>query len=416
MSETDLAGLLNDPAVIACPYPYYDMMRASQPVFEVPGIGYIVTAYEDVLTVLTSPDAFSSAFGAGFATTGLSLNPRPAAVDEILARGVPEVAVLTQIAGPTHRRHRRLVSQAFSARRVKQMEGIVAAVGEELLDRFAGRGSVELRTEFASALPMTVVAEALGVPRADLELFKRWSDGAHSLIGVEVPEDRYIAIAEDFLDFQRYFSARIAERRAAPSDDLLSDLVHAEEDDEAPLTEPELLNIIMQLLVAGNETTASTLCAGMLILARQPDLADRLRNDPDAIPRFVEELLRVESPIQGLPRVTLVDTELHGVALPAGATVIPLYGAGNRDPGQFPEPEAIRLERERITGHLAFSQGVHHCLGATLARAELRISLELLLARLRDIRLQPGHEPELLPSLMVRGLRELRLDFGSVER
>lgn len=411
MTETGLGDLLNDPAVIACPYPFYDLMRDTRPVAEIPGIGYVVTSYKDVLTIVTSPEVYSSAFGAGFATTGLSLNPRPRSVDAILARGVPEVPVLTQIAGPTHRRHRRLVSQAFSARRVKQMEGVVAANGEELLGRFAARGSVELRAEFASALPMAVVAEALGVPRDDLDMFKRWSDGAHSLIGVEVPEARYVEIAEDLLGFQRYFSERIAERRSAPRDDLLSDLVHAEEDDDAPLTEPELLNIIMQLLIAGNETTASTLCAGLLILARQPELADRLRAEPDAVPRFVEELLRVESPIQGLPRVTLVDTELHGVALPRGSTVIPLYGAGNRDPQRYPEPAEIRLERERIGAHLAFSQGAHHCLGSTLARAELRISLELLLGRLRDIRLSPGHEPELLPSLMVRGLKELHLDF-----
>jgi cytochrome P450 len=293
------------------------------------------------------------------------------------------------------------------------MEGIVRAVGEELIEPFANRGTVELRTEYASALPMTVVAESLGVPRDDLAEFKRWSDGAHSLIGAEIPEERYVAIAESFLDFQRYFSARITERRAHPAEDLLSDLVHAEEDDEHPLTEPELLNIIMQILIAGNETTASTLCAGMHVLAVQPDLADRLRADPTQIPAFVEELLRTESPIQGLPRVVLKDTELHGVALPEGATVIPLYGAANRDPDRFPAPTDIDVGRERISQHLAFSQGIHHCLGSTLARSELRISLELLLTRLHDIRLAPDHEPEHLPSLMVRGLKDLHLTFSA---
>ena len=410
-TDTGMAALLNDPEVIRCPYPLYDMARSTQPVMEVPGIGYIVTSYEDVLTVVTSPDTYSSAFGAGFATTGLSLNPRPPSVDAILARGVPEVPVLTQIGGPTHRRHRRLVSQAFSAKRVKQMEGIVRTIADELIDRFADRGTVELRAEYASALPMTVVAESLGVPREDLAEFKRWSDGAHSLIGAEVPEERYVAIAESFLDFQRYFSARIAERRAHACEDLLSDLVHAEEDDEHPLTEPELLNIIMQILIAGNETTASTLCAGMLALARRPDLADELRADPTGIPAFVEELLRTESPIQGLPRVVLRDTELRGVHLPEGAMVIPLYGAANRDPDRFAEPADIDVRRERITQHLAFSQGIHHCLGSTLARSELRVSIERLLARLHDIQLVSGHEPEHLPSLMVRGLKELHLSF-----
>jgi cytochrome P450 len=413
LSTSAAIDLLSDPLVIKHPYALYEAVRENNPVFELPGLGFLVTRYDDVTTVLRNPDVFSSsaAYGQGFATTALTINARPPSVDAVLAQGVPEVSVLTQIDGSDHRRQRALVSQAFSPGRVRQIEDAVRSVGDELVDRFIGRGGVELRSEFSERLPMTVLSDSLGVPRDDLSQFKRWSDAAHSLIGAVVPEDDYVAVAHEFLEFQRYFTERIEERRAVPRDDLLSDLLWARGEDDQTLTLPELLNIVMQLLIAGNQTTASATCSAMYLLLQDPPLLERLRDDLTLIPSFIEESLRLESPVQGLPRATTVATELGGVVLPKGSKVVVMFGAANRDPRQFPDPDTVDLTRPKLAAHVSFGHGAHHCLGAALGRSELRIGIELLLSRLQNLRLAPDFEPEYLPSLMVRGLRELTFEF-----
>jgi len=408
---SDAMELLNDPEVIECPFGLYSLILENEPVVDIPGVGVLVTRHEDIQEVTRHPELYSSAYSTGFASTGLSINPRPPLVDEILAQGYPEVQALIFTDDPVHRRHRGLVSQGFTPRRVEQMSDTVRAIATELIDRFAGRGSVELFTEFATPLPLTVISDALGVPRRDAAIFKGWSDAVMALVGRLVPDDEYMAVAQQLLDFQRYFAVLIDERAADPRDDLLTDLVKAEMEGEHPLSKSELLNIITQLLVAGNETTANALCAGMLLLMEQPELRARVTAEPALIPNLVEEVLRLESPIQGFPRMATEDTELGGVKIAKGSRVILMYGAGNRDAREFACPDQVDLDRSNLRSHLAFSHGPHHCMGAALARAELRISFELLLGRLPNLRPAVGFVAEHKPSLMVRGLKELQLAF-----
>jgi cytochrome P450 len=408
---SDAMELLNDPDVVECPFGLYRMLLENEPVVGIPGVGVLVTRYDHVQEVTRHPELYSSAYSTGFASTGLTINPRPPAVDEVLAQGYPEVQALIFTDDPVHRRHRGLVSQGFTPRRVAQLSDTVRAIAGDLIDRFAGRGNVELLTAYATPLPLTVISDALGVPRRDAPVFKRWSDAVMELVGRVVPEDEYVAVAHRLLDFQRYFAALIDERRNEPRDDLLTDLVRAEMEGEHPLSKSELLNIITQLLVAGNETTANALCAGMLLLLEQPRLTARIATDRQLIPNLIEEVLRLESPIQGFPRMATEDTELGGVKIPKGSRVILMYGAGNRDEQEFPCPDEVDLDRPNLRSHLAFSHGPHHCMGAALARAELQISFELLLERLPNLRLGDGFIAEHKPSLMVRGLKELHLAF-----
>ena len=408
---SDAMELLNDPEVIECPFGLYTLMLENEPVVDIPGVGVLVTRHGHIQEVTRHPELYSSAYSTGFASTGLSINPRPPMVDDVLAQGYPEVQALIFTDDPVHRRHRGLVSQAFTPRRVEQLSDTVRAIAMDLIDRFAGHGSLELFTEFATPLPLTVISDALGVPRSDGPLFKGWSDAVMALIGRLVPDDEYVAVAHQLVDFQRYFAALIDERHADPRDDLLTDLVKAELEGEHPLSKSELLNIIAQLLVAGNETTANALCSGMRLLLEEPVLRSRVTANPALIPNLIEEVLRLESPVQGFPRMATADTELGGVKIPKGSRVILMYGAGNRDEREFASPGEVDLERPNLRSHLAFSHGPHHCMGAALARAELRLSFELLLGRLPNLRLADGFVPEHKPSLMVRGLKELHLAF-----
>jgi cytochrome P450 len=399
-----------DPDVLECPYPFYKRLR-SEPVSEFESVGYLVSRYEDVLTVLRDTDTFSSAYNPGFATSKLALNPRPPSVDAIMAEGFPETAALAHADGALHKRHRSLVGTGFKPSRVAQLEPVIASVAGDLIDRFIERGTLEVFTEFSAPLPLTIIADALGVTREDLPLFREWSDSFAGLRGRVVPEEEYIERAKKFVAFQRYFGALADDRVAHPRDDLITDIVTATTEDEPPLSKGELMNVFAQLLLAGNETTASALGSGMLMLAEDPALQERLREDPSLVPSFAEEVLRVAAPVLGLPRIVTKDTRIGSVDIPAGARVLVLYGAANRDEDAFENAEAFELDRLKLRPHVAFGYGLHFCIGAPLARAELRVGFEQLLARLGEFRLAPGFVPEPVGGPMMRRYSRLDLVF-----
>jgi cytochrome P450 len=227
---------------------------------------------------------------------------------------------------------------------------------------------------------------------------------------------RSLLVSQD--EFFAYFGARIEERRATPRDDLISDVVHATLDGRS-LEDHEMLGMFTQFLVAGNETTTKLIASGVRLLLEQPALLASLRHDPSGLAGFVEEVLRVEPPVQGLYRTATTDTEVGGVPIPAGAHLLLLYAAGNRDEERFAVPDAVDPARANAMQHLAFGRGEHYCLGAALARAEGRIGLEVLLQRLADLRLAPGVVPDQLeyePSYVLHGLRRLPLAFTPAAR
>ncbi len=410
-----------DADAVRCPYPYFDAVREEQPVMFVPAIDcWLVTRYADIVRVARDPATFSSIMPTGpvaarqqRAAIGALLAAEPELVER-LGRMSGAARVLISADPPDHVRQRKLVNRAFTPPKVRDLEPRIRAIATDLVDRFVGRGEVELVSEFGVLLPLTIIAEALGVADDELPQFKRWSDDFVALIGnhaMTADELRPVLLSQH--EFFDYFAARIAERRAAPGDDLISELVLATIDDE-PLTDGEILAMLNQFLVAGNETTTKLITSAVRLLLEHPDELARLRADPSGIAGFVEEALRLEPPVQGLYRTAVVDAEIGGVTITAGDHLLLLYAAGNRDGDRFADPEAIDPCRDGLMSHLAFGHGEHFCLGAALARAEARIALEVLLQRLDDLRLTDGTDPSQLdyePSYVLHGLRRLPVTF-----
>jgi cytochrome P450 len=339
------------------------------------------------------------------------LSPPPSEeIREILARGFPSANTLLTNDPPSHSYYRALVAKAFTPRRVGRMEDEIRSLSEELVDAFVDDGEVELVGQFAVPLPLTVIADALGVPRHDLARFKVWSDDAVAPLGNILDHGRQVEIARSLVEFQHYFAAKIDERRQEPRDDMLTDLVEARVGGQA-LDVPELLSIVQQMLVAGNETTTKLIGSAMLMLLENEGAMAAVRTDPALIAHLVEEALRIESPVQGMFRVAAVDTELGGTAIPAGSPLVLLYASANRDGDVFRCPADFDLGRSNVRQHLAFGQGTHFCVGAALSRAEARIAFEVLLRRLDRIRLARPEPPVHEPSLVLRGLKELWLTF-----
>jgi cytochrome P450 len=424
MSTAD-AGLTRvlhlEPDALRCPHAVFDRLRAEQPVTFVPEIdGWVVSRFEDIVWVARHPDLFSSKRPTG----PLIARQQRQLIDELF-REEPELAerislipggtrVLLNADPPDHLRQRKLVNRAFVPPKVKSIEPRIRELANQLVDAFAERGEVELVQEYGVLLPLTIIAECLGVADGDLPMFQRWSDDFVAAIGNhEMTKEMLRAQLFSQHEFFVYFSERIAERRADPRDDLITDVVQATLDGE-PLGDHEILWMFNQFLVAGNETTTKLITSAVRLLVEQPALADRLRADPTVIAGFVEEVLRLESPVQGLYRTAVVDTEIGGVPIGAGQHVLLLYAAGNRDEAKFPNAAALDPCRPNAMQNLGFGHGEHYCLGSALARAEARIGLEVLLERLDDIRPAPGIELDELayePSYILHGLQRLPLVF-----
>lgn len=402
---------LLDPVVLAEPYDFYRALREDSPVHATPYGFWLISRYDDVMSVVRDPERFSSQMLGPFAA-----EPGPE-VAAILADAYPGVATLLTNDPPSHTRFRNLVNKAFTPKRVGQMEGEIRQIAEDLVDRFADSGAVEIVSEFAVPLPLTVIADALGVDRADMGAFKRWSDDSVAPLSGLLTEERKVECAHSRVEMQRYMVERIEERRAARRDDLLSDLVHARLDpvdgeaEGEPLTVAELLNVIEQLLVAGNETTTKVITSGLLVLLGRPDQLAMVRADPNLVANLVEEALRYESPVQMLFRTTTVDVTIGAVTIPAGSACLVMYGSANRDDAHFAEAATFDVARPNARTHLAFGQGPHFCVGAALARAEARIAFDVLLERLDDLAVAPTNTFERELSMVLRGWRALHLTF-----
>ncbi len=417
---TDLTTLnLLDRDTLECPFPAYRALREQAPVYRIPQTGYfIVTRYDLVMEAVRNTEVFSSQINQG--ASG-SMGAYPEVVELYEREGVPFASTLISADPPVHTRYRNLVNRAFTAGRVRGMQGYIQQIVDELIDDFIDRGEVEFVAEFAIKLPIYIIADQLGVPRRDMQKFKDWSD-ASIPIGLDIGADAELARMKLVIEFQRYFLERIEERRREPQDDILSDLVNARLEEEGnpdgrPLNGSELLSIIQQLLVAGNETTTNAFAAGMVLLLDNPDQLAQLKSGDDKLMRtFCEEVLRLESPVAGLFRVTTRDTVLGGHEIPAGSLVNLRWAAANRDEKVFTDPDALDVCRRNAGAQIAFGVGVHFCVGAMLAREEMFLGFRTLLRRLANIRLVDGQEPlEHHANFILRGLKQLRLAFDRAE-
>ncbi len=416
MTDTDRAELsLMSPDVQSCPWEFYRQLHEHCPVYRMPETGfYLVTKWDDVRALLADTDTFSSQ-----ASPGKDLQRERAELRRrmLAERGWVYRPTLHRTDPPEHTRFRRLVNRAFSPRRVRELSPHIIEVTNGLIDAFAARGECEFFAEFAHPLPGTVIAEQLGLDRSQIGTFKRWGDAMLGPTARLMTQEETVAAVDLELEAQHHFARVFEARRAEPRDDLMSALVHAHEEDEGetPLTIEELLDLMFQFITGGFETITSGLAHAMWLVVRHPDQTAMLREDRSLMKGFVEEALRIESPVQGQFRIATRDTEIGGVPIPAGAAIVARFGAANHDPDEFPEPERFDIRRANAANHLAFGAGVHYCIGAPLARQEIQLAFSTLLDRLEDIELaRPLPEPAHHPSLFYLPMRELPIRFKAV--
>jgi cytochrome P450 len=293
-----------DPEVIECPYQFYKLAREKAPVMELPSPLptaklFLVTRYDLVIEILKNVELFSSNFSDLLA----GKEEQDAELQKIYAQGWPQVNTLLTADPPEHERFRVLVNKAFTASRVKKMEDYIKQSVDELIDNFIAKGECEFVSEFAVPLPVKVIAAQLGVPQEDLPKFKKWSDSFIARLGRMISREQELECASDVVAFQHYFHQVIEERKKEPKDDLITDLVQAQVAGERPLDMTQLLNIIQQLLVAGNETITNAIAGGMLFLIQNPSQIALVQADPSKRENLVEEILRMESPTAGMWRV-----------------------------------------------------------------------------------------------------------------
>ncbi|HUR74812.1 MAG TPA: cytochrome P450 [Sporichthya sp.] len=410
------------PELVRCPYPVYAHLRGEHPVQWIPSLtAFAITRHADVLDVLLRPEDWSSTrqSGPGAATTlARAAAEDPTYSDQVRAAAVRRIgiaekgAALVNCDPPRHGEQRTMMNKVFSPRRVAQLEPPIQELTTALIDAFAGRGEAEIVGELATPLPMTVIARALGIERSDLATLKRWSDAFVRANGrPNFTREEISALILSLDECYDFFEAEMADRLAAPREDLVSDVAHAD------LCHEERLQMLTLFLIGGNETTNSLIASCVWLLCQQADLQDTLRDDPALIPPFVEEVLRIEPPVQGLFRYATRDTTAGGVRMPAGTFVWLVYGSANRDSAQFAQPQELRLDRgAEGRRHLTFAQGPHFCLGAPLARAEARIAVQTLLGRTRNLTLAPDEDTSSwAPNLVQHNLTRLKVVFAPHE-
>jgi cytochrome P450 len=331
---------------------------------------------------------------------------------EVLAEGWPDMPIIVESDPPLHTRIRRPISRAFTPRRIAEMEPRIREIAEALVDGFADDGEADVVDRFAWPLPLQVIGELVGVPEGDLPWLHARSRDWLATYQATAPLEEQIEQARGFVEFQRYFVDLVHERARDPRDDLTSALVQAVADDEEPIGLVELAGVPLDLVVAGHVTVTRAIGSALVLLLEPPDELERLRAEPDRWPGAIEEILRLESPAQGLFRETTRDVELGGVLLPAGARLMVHFGAANRDEGVFPEPGRFDPTRDRNL-HLAFGKGIHVCIGAPLARLELQIALPLLFERLPGLRRADAEPLAFDPVFFARGLAGLRVAWDA---
>lgn len=398
---------LFDPEVQRCPFAFYAKLRAETPVSFMPALGaYYIANYELGRKVLIDARRFAKKTLENDGRRFIEPNPKAQALLREKDIGLP-MSLMAQKEGAEHRAYRSIVDHQFQSGTVRKLGDHVIATATGLLDAIAG-GEIEAMSSFAVPLPLYVISDILGIPKSEYRTFKRWSDGLVTYVAMVVSDAEAIAGAEAMVEMHRYMIDQVAERRIAPREDLLTVLARARHEGR-PLTDHEICAFTDELLVAGNETTTSAIGSGLLDIASNQELQASLRAKPVLIPKFVEEILRTASPIQLALRFALEDVTIGGVDIPAMSKVFVGLASANRDDSAFAAAAAIDPERVGKT-HLSFGAGEHHCLGAELARLELRTAFALWLDRFVTIELaQPADTVAYPMSYTIRGPLSLML-------
>jgi cytochrome P450 len=382
-------------------YPRYAQLRRTG-IYKIPdSIIFLASRYKHVQQIMQHPEIFSVK---DVATTLMRETPE---FIQAHAEGWPQVHTFT--AEPEeHDSYRGLVNENFSAQSIDKLAPRIRAVVEELVDSFARNGEVEFVTQFAEPLALRNLGHLVGIEPEEMPQVKFWCDEVRERMSGSVSYDREMEMVRGHVAFQRYLFNKLEQRRAAPRQDIISHLLSVHMPDGRQLSTEELMSMTWMLLVAGSGSSIFFFGNAMLLLAQHPEVAEELRSDAALIPNFIEEAMRIESPIQALFRTAKVDTELGGVKIPAGFRVATLYGSANRDEEIFPNADRFDVRRANAKEHLALGENIHTCLGAALSRLEGAIAFETLLNRLQDIRVV---NYERLPTPIYRGLTAARLQF-----
>ena len=408
--------------LVTDPYPYFEALREQCPVLREPHYGVVmVTGYEEAVEVFHDSARFSSCLSVTGPFPGF---PVPLEGEDVTGlieehRGeLPFNDQLPTLDPPVHTAHRGLLMRLITPKRLKENEAVMWQLADRLLDDFLADGEGEFNSGFAGPFTLLVIADLLGVPENDREEFRDALQGRRprtGTIGSTGPD----ALGHNPLEFlYERFSGYIEDRRREPRDDVLTGLATATFPDGTVPEVADVVHVAANLFSAGQETTVRLLGSAMKIIAEEPGIQRQLRDHRDRIPNFIEETLRLESPVKGDFRLSRVPVTVGGVDLPAGTTVMLLNGAANRDPRRFPDPATFDPERPNARHHLAFGRGIHTCPGAPLARAEGRVAIERLLDRTAGIRVsEREHGPagdrryRYLPTFILRGLTRLNLEF-----
>ena len=413
-ATTDTPISVADPAVIKCPYPAYAKLREEAPVYLDPVTQFwILTRYDDVRNALLSPDVYLSDYWTKAISSEVQVAREKRAHERFIHEGlgVPGPSI-GQLPLDLHAPVRAVFNNAFRASRIRGHQDFIRDTAYRYAERFAAKGSGDLVKEFTLPFPMEIISRLAGIPQEDVDRVNVWAASWLARFGGMLDDEGDQRAVTHEIEFQHYMKELIDRLRAHPDDSILSDIVNIPTPDGQYLDDTQLFTHIQaDLIVAGSETTGNAMSAGMLLLASNPELSERVRSEPETYLRvFVEEVLRLESPAQGLFRVAGRDIELHGVTIPKGALIQLRYGAANRDQDAFADADALDLDRESLD-HLAFSGGVHGCAGAPLARAELYWAFKALLDTLDNIEVLAENDFEYLPSTVHRGLLSLKLGF-----
>lgn len=408
------------PEIQQCPHSYYATMRQTAPVFRVEGTNiYLITRDEDCRAALRDVETFSSKMAGNRVSNAMGIGNSAeleAEIDAILADGFPIPRTLVTNDPPSHTRYRRLVARAFTAGRVNSWRQRIEQITAELMREFIVDGEVEFVSQFADRLPVRVITEFLGIPQQREDDVKRWSDASSASIGANLSDEEWLDSYRNVVESQQYLAELLRERMNNPRDDFLTDLINARIDDDdlsdkRPLDMHELVAVVHQLMVAGNGTTTMALSEAMRLLAEHPNVMTQVRHDRSYAQRVADEVLRLAAPAQGMFRVVTKDTELSGVGIPAGALAVLMYSSANRDDASFTDPNVLNPDRDNVRDHLSFGQGIHACLGQSLARMEVEIAIAEICHRITNIRIAQKGGLQYAASFILRGLVALPLQF-----
>lgn len=406
---------MTDSEVIKCPYPTYEVMLDQHPVYYDPiAKVYVISRYEDVRRALLDPQTYVC--GDFYKAMRNTAQKKRAdfAYNRFREKGwVPGKSIL-MLPPDRHREVRQIFEKAFRASRIKDIDDNVRDIAYQTVQAFCSTGHSEIVSDFSVPFPLLVFADQLGVSREDIWVIKEWTDHWINRAGMMLSDEEDALAVDKEIESQHYFKKIVDHLRLHPDDSVLSDLVNTPLSDGETLNDGELfIHILADLFVAGSETTTNALSGGVLLLCHNPDLQQRLQSDLDGNLRiFIEEVLRLESPVQGLFRIAGADITLHGVTIPEGAIIQLRYGAANRDERHFTCPAEMHLDRKNAASHVAFGAGIHHCIGAPLARRELYWGFKALLDHVENIKPAPGkNDFDYMPSISHRALKHLHITF-----